>query len=272
MSQVDRGEATPVVRIDVRGSSVLIDGVEVDNPDGSDPYWLGVRTTALEVARVLGRPVRARATDGSITTELVVHPDCTSELVSVTDARRPVPRSWLVAAAAALVLAVGGAGAYALGTGSEPAPRDTASAPAPAPTTTSPELRVVGGVTVLRAQPRRLRVRAAGVVGRLELTVSATRLPVRATVVVDPAGAGPAVRRTVLLRRPRTVVTVTDLPAGVTGWRVRVPEGPPATGATRVLEPPAPEPTYVPEPPPAPAPPPPPPPGPTAPYDPDEHS
>ncbi|MEJ7831582.1 MAG: hypothetical protein WKF79_01590 [Nocardioides sp.] len=66
----------PLVAIDVVDEEqILINGIALPAGESGDPHQRAVHAVATEVARPLGRPVRARATDPDGTTWLVIHPD-----------------------------------------------------------------------------------------------------------------------------------------------------------------------------------------------------
>lgn len=74
--RVDVVSPHPVVVIDVDDNGrILIDGIVVPGGESADPYREAVHAVALEVARPLGLPVRAVATDPYGTTRLLIHPN-----------------------------------------------------------------------------------------------------------------------------------------------------------------------------------------------------
>lgn len=152
---------------------------------------------------------------------------------------------------------------------------DEGTAPVSSAPTTPRTVEVeIAPRTVLSNVPRTLAVTAVGGESSLELTITASRLPVSAVIVVDPAGPAEPFRQTVVLRKPATPVLMRGIVEGPATWEVEVEDAPLARGRTQVKADPAFDPVEEPVPSQAPAPPPPsprPPPGPTAPYDPDDH-
>ncbi|MEJ7832965.1 MAG: hypothetical protein WKF79_08635 [Nocardioides sp.] len=88
----ERGDVVashPVVAIDVDDEDrILIDGTVLPAAESADLYRTAVHAVASGVARPLGRPVRAMATDRYGATRLVIHPDG-----SVSDIETVLPNS-----------------------------------------------------------------------------------------------------------------------------------------------------------------------------------
>jgi len=152
----------------------------------------------------------------------------------------------LVGSSVALVAALSAA-AVAVSTGGPPAEPQRPAAVSPAPP--SPSYQVQPGAT-LSPTPATLHVAAAGGPTTLQLEISSSRRPVRARIVVDPAGAGPVIVKEVWLRDSLTTVVIRDVPSGRAHWSVVADTAHAVTGATKVAAKTAPQPssTYSPSP------------------------
>jgi hypothetical protein len=143
----------------------------------------------------------------------------------------------------ALVVLVGGsvalvatlsAAAVAVSSGEAPAPERPAAVSTAPPST--PSYQVKPGAT-LTPRPRTLHITVTGDLSMLQMEISATRLPVRARIVVDPAGDGHVIERSVWLRDRVTTVVIRDLPPGRASWSVAVETAHTVTGTAKLTAP-----------------------------------
>lgn len=99
---------SPVVEIEIFGTTVSVNGVVIVHDGTESLHHVAVHAAAERVAKVLGRPVRAQATDVDGRATLIVHPDghatdvaqqepSTPVVGSVTPAPPPAPASRPVA-------------------------------------------------------------------------------------------------------------------------------------------------------------------------------
>ncbi len=79
---MDAAHDEPVVSIEIRGTTVTVDGFHVEHDGSRSPHEVAVITTAMRMAQPLQRPVRAMAVDDLGRTTMIVHPDA-----SVTEVR-----------------------------------------------------------------------------------------------------------------------------------------------------------------------------------------
>lgn len=247
---------------------VIVDGKNVGH-DGTLPLsWVAIDAVVARVARPLGRPVHAVATDASGTSTLVIHLDgALSDIEQVGDgmsehfpprphaAKPPTPtpapasstsrafsRWRLLGAATAITLVVGLLGAVAQNSSSTPAERP-ASAPISATSPTqdqSPVSQQLAPEPVEEIAPVIQGIARHARGGPVRLAVRSTVAPLKVRVALFPVGrAEDAVVRQIRIGESgldgKTVVVFSDLPEQIYRWRVMATGAEPKTGTVRVL-------------------------------------